>query len=169
MENIIKQMLIYENERNRLMEYHDTIIRTFNIIMNLKYENLIKEDKYNTYINFITIDFPMLINIKSQIEEKYGETFDELYYSKEKSDIKDLYLIKYDEHINKFQKCCNITIDNAIRILDELSLLKMFSLNPDFLSDIEKEFDVLHDKIEYIEEVYCNFNIQEEYEEFMEE
>lgn len=161
--------LKYDYYREFIMSYHDAVVNTYNAAvhmysfevldnMNMKYCKTILFDRYAEVMNSIF-----------KIDKKYNLLIDQLILEEETDFVEIIRDKEDEEEFEAFKKEVNdfsVEVEDFsayfMQLLEELSLKKMFVVNPALLEMLEYLFNKIHEECEEIE-LYLE-SLREEYE-----
>ena len=151
------------------MSYHDAVVNTYNAAVHM-YSFEVLDNMNMKYCKTILFDrYPEVMNSIFKIDKKYNLLIDQLILEEEADFVEIIRDKEGEEEFEAFKKEVNDFSVEAedfsayfMQLLEELSLKKMFVVNPALLEMLEYLFNKIHEECEEIE-LYLE-SLREEYE-----
>ena len=161
--------LKYDYYREFIMSYHDAVVNTYNAAVHM-YSFEVLDNMNMKYCKTILFDrYPEVMNSIFKIDKKYNLLIDQLILEEETDFVEIIRDKEGEEEFEAFKKEVNdfsVEVEDFsayfIQLLEELSLKKMFVVNPALLEMLEYLFNKIHEECEEIE-LYLE-SLREEYE-----
>ena len=161
--------LKYDYYREFIMSYHDAVVNTYNAAVHM-YSFEVLDNMNMKYCKTILFDrYPEVMNSIFKIDKKYNLLIDQLILEEETDFVKIIRDKEAEEEFEAFKKEVNdfsVEVEDFfayfMQLLEELSLKKMFVVNPALLEMLEYLFNKIHEECEEIE-LYLE-SLREEYE-----
>lgn len=162
LENVLK--FDFYNEKMAL--YTDVVKEIMLHLVNFKGLEIIDEKEYGNKMKLFNNKFAELITLSKNINYKYSNMMNQIFDLEfetdlpsrtienylEESKIKDFNkkMFEYERKVNTFSR-------NVIALVNSMSLKKLFVTDMFLLRQMELDFEVLYEKIEFIEDNMGNF------------
>ena len=151
------------------MSYHDAVVNTYNAAVHM-YSFEVLDNMNMKYCKTILFDrYPEVMNSIFKIDKKYNLLIDHLILEEEADFVEIIRDKEGEEEFESFKKEVNdfsVEVEDFsayfMQLLEELSLKKMFVVNPALLEMLEYLFNKIHEECEEIE-LYLE-SLREEYE-----
>lgn len=161
--------LKYDYYREFIMSYHDAVVNTYNAAVHM-YSFEVLDNMNMKYCKTILFDrYPEVMNSIFKIDKKYNLLIDQLILEEETDFVEIIRDKEGEEEFEAFKKEVNdfsVEVEDFsayfMQLLEELSLKKMFVVNPALLEMLEYLFNKIHEECEEIE-LYLE-SLREEYE-----
>ena len=161
--------LKYDYYREFIMSYHDAVVNTYNAAVHM-YSFEVLDNMNMKYCKTILFDrYPEVMNSIFKIDKKYNLLIDQLILEEEADFVEIIRDKEAEEEFEAFKKEVNdfsVEVEDFsayfMQLLEELSLKKMFVVNPALLEMLEYLFNKIHEECEEIE-LYLE-SLREEYE-----
>lgn len=161
--------LKYDYYREFIMSYHDAVVNTYNAAVHM-YSFEVLDNMNMKYCKTILFDrYPEVMNSIFKIDKKYNLLIDQLILEEEADFVEIIRDKEGEEEFEAFKKEVNdfsVEVEDFsayfMQLLEELSLKKMFVVNPALLEMLEYLFNKIHEECEEIE-LYLE-SLREEYE-----
>lgn len=161
--------LKYDYYREFIMSYHDAVVNTYNAAVHM-YSFEVLDNMNMKYCKTILFDrYPEVMNSIFKIDKKYNLLIDQLILEEETDFVEIIRDKEGEEEFEAFKKEVNdfsVEVEDFsayfMQLLEELSLKKMFVVNPALLEMLEYLFNKIHEECEEIE-LYLE-GLREEYE-----
>lgn len=161
--------LKYDYYREMIMSYHDAVVNTYNAAVHM-YSFEVLDNMNMKYCKTILFDrYPEVMNSIFKIDKKYNLLIDQLILEEETDFVEIIRDKEGEEEFEAFKKEVNdfsVEVEDFsayfMQLLEELSLKKMFVVNPALLEMLEYLFNKIHEECEEIE-LYLE-SLREEYE-----
>lgn len=161
--------LKYDYYREFIMSYHDAVVNTYNAAVHM-YSFEVLDNMNMKYCKTILFDrYPEVMNSIFKIDKKYNLLIDQLILEEETDFVEIIRDKEAEEEFESFKKEVNdfsVEVEDFsayfMQLLEELSLKKMFVVNPALLEMLEYLFNKIHEECEEIE-LYLE-SLREEYE-----
>lgn len=161
--------LKYDYYREFIMSYHDAVVNTYNAAVHM-YSFEVLDNMNIKYCKTILFDrYPEVMNSIFKIDKKYNLLIDQLILEEETDFVEIIRDKEGEEEFEAFKKEVNdfsVEVEDFsayfMQLLEELSLKKMFVVNPALLEMLEYLFNKIHEECEEIE-LYLE-SLREEYE-----
>lgn len=161
--------LKYDYYREFIMSYHDAVVNTYNAAVHM-YSFEVLDNMNMKYCKTILFDrYPEVMNSIFKIDKKYNLLIDQLILEEETDFVEIIREKEGEEEFEAFKKEVNdfsVEVEDFsayfMQLLEELSLKKMFVVNPALLEMLEYLFNKIHEECEEIE-LYLE-SLREEYE-----
>ena len=161
--------LKYDYYREFIMSYHDAVVNTYNAAVHM-YSFEVLDNMNMKYCKTILFDrYPEVMNSIFKIDKKYNLLIDQLILEEETDFVEIIRDKEAEEEFEAFKKEVNdfsVEVEDFsayfMQLLEELSLKKMFVVNPALLEMLEYLFNKIHEECEEIE-LYLE-SLREEYE-----
>ena len=161
--------LKYDYYREFIMSYHDAVVNTYNAAVHM-YSFEVLDNMNMKYCKTILFDrYPEVMNSIFKIDKKYNLLIDQLILEEETDFVEIIRDKEGEEEFKKKKKEVNdfsVEVEDFsayfMQLLEELSLKKMFVVNPALLEMLEYLFNKIHEECEEIE-LYLE-SLREEYE-----
>ena len=161
--------LKYDYYREFIMSYHDAVVNTYNAAVHM-YSFEVLDNMNMKYCKTILFDrYPEVMNSIFKIDKKYNLLIDQLILEEEADFVEIIRDKEAEEEFEAFKKEVNdfsVEVEDFsayfMQLLEELSLKKMFVVNPALLEMLECLFNKIHEECEEIE-LYLE-SLREEYE-----
>lgn len=161
--------LKYDYYREFIMSYHDAVVNTYNAAVHM-YSFEVLDNMNMKYCKTILFDrYPEVMNSIFKIDKKYNLLIDQLILEEETDFVEIIRDKEGEEEFEAFKKEVNdfsVEVEDFsayfMQLLEELSLKKMFVVNPAILEMLEYLFNKIHEECEEIE-LYLE-GLREEYE-----
>lgn len=161
--------LKYDYYREFIMSYHDAVVNTYNAAVHM-YSFEVLDNMNMKYCKTILFDrYPEVMNSIFKIDKKYNLLIDQLILEEEADFVEIIRDKEGEEEFEAFKKEVNdfsVEVEDFsayfMQLLEELSLKKMFVVNPALLEMLEYLFNKIHEECEEIE-LYLE-GLREEYE-----
>lgn len=161
--------LKYDYYREFIMSYHDAVVNTYNAAVHM-YSFEVLDNMNMKYCKTILFDrYPEVMNSIFKIDKKYNLLIDQLILEEETDFVEIIRDKEGEEEFEAFKKEVNdfsVEVEDFsayfMQLLEELSLKKMFVVNPAILEMLEYLFNKIHEECEEIE-LYLE-SLREEYE-----
>lgn len=161
--------LKYDYYREFIMSYHDAVVNTYNAAVHM-YSFEVLDNMNMKYCKTILFDrYPEVMNSIFKIDKKYNLLIDQLILEEETDFVEIIRDKEGEEEFEAFKKEVNdfsVEVEDFsayfMQLLEELSLKKMFIVNPALLEMLEYLFNKIHEECEEIE-LYLE-SLREEYE-----
>ena len=159
--------LKYDYYREFIMSYHDAVVNTYNAAVHM-YSFEVLDNMNMKYCKTILFDrYPEVMNSIFKIDKKYNLLIDQLILEEEfveitKNKEEEEEFEAFKKEVNDFSVEVEDFSAYFMQLLEELSLKKMFVVNPALLEMLEYLFNKIHEECEEIE-LYLE-SLREEYE-----
>lgn len=159
--------LKYDYYREFIMSYHDAVVNTYNAAVHM-YSFEVLDNMNMKYCKTILFDrYPEVMNSIFKIDKKYNLLIDQLILEEEfveitKNKEEEEEFEAFKKEVNDFSVEVEDFSAYFMQLLEELSLKKMFVVNPALLEMLEYLFNKIHEECEEIE-LYLE-GLREEYE-----
>lgn len=161
--------LKYDYYREMIMSYHDAVVNTYNAAVHM-YSFEVLDNMNMKYCKTILFDrYPEVMNSIFKIDKKYNLLIDQLILEEETDFVEIVRDEEGEKEFFAFKKEVNdfsVEVEDFsayfMQLLEELSLKKMFVVNPALLEMLEYLFNKIHEECEEIE-LYLE-SLREEYE-----
>ena len=159
--------LKYDYYREMIMSYHDAVVNTYNAAVHM-YSFEVLDNMNMKYCKTILFDrYPEVMNSIFKIDKKYNLLIDQLILEEEfieitKNKEEEEEFEAFKKEVNDFSVEVEDFSAYFMQLLEELSLKKMFVVNPALLEMLEYLFNKIHEECEEIE-LYLE-SLREEYE-----
>lgn len=161
--------LKYDYYREFIMSYHDAVVNTYNAAVHM-YSFEVLDNMNMKYCKTILFDrYPEVMSSIFKIDKKYNLLIDQLILEEEADFVEIIRDKEGEEEFEAFKKEVNdfsVEVEDFsayfMQLLEELSLKKMFVVNPALLEMLEYLFNKIHEECEEIE-LYLE-GLREEYE-----
>lgn len=161
--------LKYDYYREMIMSYHDAVVNTYNAAVHM-YSFEVLDNMNMKYCKTILFDrYPEVMNSIFRIDKNYNLLIDQLVLEEETDFVEIVRDKEGEEEFRAFKKEVNdfsVEVEEFtayfMQLLEELSLKKMFIVNPALLEMLEYLFNKIHEECEEIE-LYLE-SLREEYE-----
>ena len=161
--------LKYDYYREFIMSYHDAVVNTYNAAVHM-YSFEVLDNMNMKYCKTILFDrYPEVMNSIFKIDKKYNLLIDQLILEEETDFVEIIRDKEGEEEFEAFKKEVNdfsVEVEDFsayfMQLLEELSLKKMFVVNPALLEMLEYLFNKIHEECEEIE-LYLE-SLREEYQ-----
>ena len=159
--------LKYDYYREFIMSYHDAVVNTYNAAVHM-YSFEVLDNMNMKYCKTILFDrYPEVMNSIFKIDKKYNLLIDQLILEEEfveitKNKEEEEEFEAFKKEVNDFSVEVEDFSAYFMQLLEELSLKKMFIVNPALLEMLEYLFNKIHEECEEIE-LYLE-SLREEYE-----
>ena len=161
--------LKYDYYREMIMSYHDAVVNTYNAAVHM-YSFEVLDNMNMKYCKTILFDrYPEVMNSIFRIDKNYNLLIDQLVLEEETDFVEIVRDKEGEEEFRAFKKEVNdfsVEVEEFtayfMQLLEELSLKKMFVVNPALLEMLEYLFNKIHEECEEIE-LYLE-SLREEYE-----
>lgn len=161
--------LKYDYYREMIMSYHDAVVNTYNAAVHM-YSFEVLDNMNMKYCKTILFDrYPEVMNSIFRIDKNYNLLIDQLILEEETDFVEivrdeegEKEFVAFKKEVNDFSVEVEDFSAYFMQLLEELSLKKMFVVNPALLEMLEYLFNKIHEECEEIE-LYLE-SLREEYE-----